>query len=223
MGYHLAGHEVVGVDIEHQPSYPFEFHVYDALEYLTWQGWKVAEEFDVIHASPPCQGYSSAVKSDGKWTNHSEGVNTPKLIAPCRELLLDVGLPYIIENVVGARDELIDPIRLCGAMFGRPTPRHRLFEIYGLDIPEPPHPKCRGRAKVWAEERGVEIRDMSVTGKSRRAGSIDTWREIMEMPWAERARDLSEAIYPAYTKYLGEHLEEENWSELFEEEEVSHG
>lgn len=202
MGYHRAGFEVVGVDIEEQPSYPFEFVVGDALEFLDGGG---AEGFDAIHASPPCQGYSSAVVSDGKWTHHSEGVNTPRLIAPLRERLELVGLPYVIENVAGARDELVDPIMLCGAMFGRPTPRHRYFEA-NFPLIAPWHPKCRGRAKAWAEEHGVEYRDMSVTGKSRRSGSIDTWREIMQMPWAERGRDLSEAIYPAYGQWVGNQM-----------------
>jgi DNA (cytosine-5)-methyltransferase 1 len=113
--------------------------------------------------------------------------------------------PYIIENVAGAKDELIDPLMLCGAMFDRPTPRHRWFET-SFAITPPEHPTCRGMAKRFAEHNDIDYRDMSVTGKSRRKGSIDVWRQIMEMPWATRARDLSEAIHPAYTEYLGSYL-----------------
>jgi DNA (cytosine-5)-methyltransferase 1 len=51
MGYHRAGFEVVGVDINPQPHFPFEFHQADALEFCAAHG----AEFDVIHASPPCQ------------------------------------------------------------------------------------------------------------------------------------------------------------------------
>lgn len=202
MGYHQAGFDVIGVDVDDQPSYPFEFHKADALEYLDTDD---LSRFDAIHASPPCQGYSSAVVSDGKWTHHSDGVNTPKLIGPVRDRMDATGLPYVIENVTGARDELRSPVLLCGAMFGRPTPRHRLFEA-NWPLTAPWHPTCRGRAKAWAAEKGVEYRDMSVTGKSRRSGSIDTWREIMQMPWAERARDLSEAIYPAQARWIGNQL-----------------
>ena len=54
MGYHRAGFdEIVGVDINPQPRYPFEFIQGDALEYVAEHG----HEFDAIHASPPCQGY----------------------------------------------------------------------------------------------------------------------------------------------------------------------
>ncbi|MBM4685673.1 hypothetical protein GS532_17805 [Rhodococcus hoagii] len=50
----------------------------------------------------------------------------PELVGPTRDLLLEIGKPYVIENVVGA--PLIDPILMCGAMFpGLRTYRHRLF------------------------------------------------------------------------------------------------
>src|SRR5688572_24958505 len=54
VGYHRAGFEVVGVDHRKMPRYPFEFHKADALDFLM----EHAHEFDVIHASPPCQGYT---------------------------------------------------------------------------------------------------------------------------------------------------------------------
>jgi hypothetical protein len=47
---------------------------------------------------------------------------------------------------------------------------------------------------------------MTVTGKSRRKGCIDVWKKIMDMPWAVRAWELSEAIPPCYTEYIGKQL-----------------
>ena len=50
VGYHRAGFEVVGVDIEPQPNYPYKFIQMDAIEFLKTQD---LSQFDVIHASPP--------------------------------------------------------------------------------------------------------------------------------------------------------------------------
>lgn len=75
MGYHRSGFEIVGVDIKPQPRYPFAFIQTDALtlpvEYL--------REFDVIHASPPCQAYSTMRNKPNANKNH------PKLIDETRK------------------------------------------------------------------------------------------------------------------------------------------
>jgi DNA (cytosine-5)-methyltransferase 1 len=142
MGYYRAGYtEIVGVDIHPQKRYPFTFVQGDALEYLAAHG----HEFDLIHASPPCQAYSRA--------RMLQGNDHPDLVGPTRELLIASGKPYIIENVVGA--PLINPIRLTGTMFGLLTVRPRLFES-NLPIPmllEPPfagkHAKM-GSTCMWS-------------------------------------------------------------------------
>ncbi len=123
MGYSNAGFEVVGVDINPQPRYPFKFHQADALTFPL-------EGFDAIHASPPCQAHSSL---RALW----KGKEYPDLIPQTRARLVASGLPYVIENVMGApMGESGHLIMLCGTMFGLQTPdgraeirRHRLFEM----------------------------------------------------------------------------------------------
>ena len=102
MGYHQAGFEVVGWDIEHHPDYPFEHHVGDALDVLA--DVEYIRGFDLVHASPPCQAYSTATR------DHSRH---PDLVGPVRDLLVTAGVPYIIENVPQA--PLLGPVMLCGS------------------------------------------------------------------------------------------------------------
>ena len=71
MGYHQAGFEVVGWDIEHHPDYPFEHHVGDALEVLTDVDY--VRSFDLVHASPPCQAYSTATRDRSRYGSGPRG------------------------------------------------------------------------------------------------------------------------------------------------------
>jgi len=116
-GYRRVGFDVPGVDIKPQPRNPHTFVRGDALEYLRDHG----HEYDAIHASPPCQGYSHLTPKEHK-DNHE------KLIDKLRVLLKRIGKPYIIENVAGAKHELENPIMLCGSMFNLRCQRHRFFE-----------------------------------------------------------------------------------------------
>lgn len=116
MGYRRAGFEVVGVDVEHQPNYPFEFIQRDALAYLVERG----KDFDAIHASPPCQRYCAPSQYNRNRASY------PDHIPLVREALTLAGRPWVIENTPGA--PLINPTVLCGAMFGLRVYRHRLFE-----------------------------------------------------------------------------------------------
>lgn len=196
VGYHNAGWEVVGVDIAPQPNYPFAFFQHDAMTFPL-------DGFDAVHASPPCQGYSKHVSStDSQWVP-TRGKNEPRLIAPTRERIKH--LPYIIENVYSARDELEFPLLLCGVMFGLPIARHRLFES-NVPLAPPAHSRCSGVAKRYAEAHGVEYRDMSVTGKGRHAGTSERWRTFLGVDWPTTQAELSEMIPPAYTEYLGHQL-----------------
>jgi DNA (cytosine-5)-methyltransferase 1 len=197
MGYHLAGFDVVGVDIEPQPNYPFEFHQSDALEFLELHG----NEFCAIHASPPCQAYTRA----GAFHNKKH----PELIEPTRELLLKTGKPYIIENVPGApvRPDLI----LCGSMFGLGYQgltlyRHRWFEFGGFSIALAPA-TCNHK-NISISVFGHTVLGASKNGKTykhpneRQELGVDAGREAMGISWMSKA-ELSQAIPPAYTKYIG--------------------
>jgi DNA (cytosine-5)-methyltransferase 1 len=106
LGYWHAGFDVIGVDLNPQPGYPFPFHQADALEVLACEWFLTG--FDAIHASPPCQAWTLAQRIQGN--------AHPDLIAPTRDLLIKTGKPYVIENVVGA--PLREPAELCGCMFG---------------------------------------------------------------------------------------------------------
>ena len=156
MGYSRAGFEVVGVDLAPQPRYPFEFHQADALEYLAAHG----HEFDAVHASPPCQGYS--IMHNLPWL---KGHEYPLLILPVRKMLEALGKPYVIENVMGARHGAKGLTKrgleahglqagwLCGTMFGLPFYRHRLFATNFLWL-APGHPKHMNRRRPGASLAG---------------------------------------------------------------------
>lgn len=186
VGYASVGFEVVGVDIDPQPRYPFTFNQADAITFVKQNGHKA----DAIHASPPCQAHTNAQKIMGN--------EHPDLIEPTREALIELGKPYVIENVPGS--PLIDPVELCGAMFGLETYRHRLFET-NWDLTAPDHPEHVARTtKMGRPPKPGEY--MHVVGNF---SGVDRGREVMGMPWASRD-GLREAIPPAYTQFIGEQL-----------------
>ena len=195
MGYHRAGYEVIGVDIEPQPNYPFRFIQADAIKFMEaflYYGWEALfdKNFDAIHASPPCQKNSTMTK--GLWKDRLD--SHPELIAPTRELLKQTGLPYIIENVPTA--PLENPTVLCGSMFGIGVRRHRLFETsFPITAPSCNH-KVQGRVvAVYGHSGGSSKRD------GLKFGGVDTWKKAMGIDWMT-GNELSQAIPPAYTEYI---------------------
>jgi DNA (cytosine-5)-methyltransferase 1 len=208
-GFQRAGFEVVGVDISPQPNYcGDDFVQMDALEFLRrlldgeLAGY-VLSDFVAIHASPPCQFYSDLKTMANARTDH---VN---LIPPTRELLERAGLPYVIENVGGARRELRSPTMLCGAAFGLGTAthdlaRHRFFET-SFDLMGPPcahrsrkviglygdHARTNRRHSAWSQYNATD---------SLRYGS-----EAMGIDWMTW-KELAQAIPPAYTEHIGGYL-----------------
>jgi DNA (cytosine-5)-methyltransferase 1 len=184
MGYYQAGFEVVGVDIKPQPHYPFEFYQADALEYPL-------DGYDAYHASPPCQGYS-------KCTSMKYRKNHSRQIAAIRNRLKGTGKPYIIENVEGARHHLIQPIMLCGSMFGLPIRRHRYFEIWPLVIfltmscNHKPNP-----VYITGTPRPKNGKRKDPPAHIKRAALGTLWMTI---------KDMDNAIPPAYTRFIGGEL-----------------
>jgi DNA (cytosine-5)-methyltransferase 1 len=186
MGYHRAGFEVVGVDIEPIKVYPFEFHQTDALEYLAAHG----HEFDAIHASPPCQAYTAMQHI------RKNGHNHPDLVDPVRQLLIKTGKPYVIENVVGA--PLRVDLLLCGSMFGLNIIRHRIFES---NVPMPLLVPMCNHEKVYDPWHG---------GPGER--TAQQFKDAMGIDWMRdaggrnRKGTVAEAIPPAYTEFIGAQL-----------------
>ena len=192
-GYADAGFEVVGVDLSPQPNYPFEFHQSDALTFLT-EHWR---EFDAIHGSPPCQASTALTKG----TN--AGRIYPNLIPATRELFAKLPLPTVIENVQGS--DLRRDLVLCGEMFGLKVIRHRYFEL-SWRAPQPAHKPHRGRVAGWRHGTWYDGPYFAVYGQGGGKGTVQQWQEAMGMPWTSDRKELAEAIPPAYTKYIGDHL-----------------
>lgn len=211
MGYHRAGFEVVGVDLEAQPRYPFEFHRGDAIEI----GMKLLADrpFVGIVGSPPCKGFSSirhVIKATSK--KKHDHVN---MIPATRDLMISSGLPYVIENVPGA--PLIDPVMLCGSMFpSRFVRRHRVFEFGHFSMRQPVCRHARQTALspgflVQRYHSGVPISGWSATaavygrGAGGGPGEVEGWRKAMGIDWMVRD-ELSRAIPPDYTHKIGNNL-----------------
>lgn len=191
-GYARAGFDVTGVDHLPMPRNPHTFIQADALEYIRDHG----HEYDVIHASPPCQGYSRM-----RHLPWLKGKTYPLLIDPVRELLHQTGRTWVIENVEDA--PLRSGITLCGAMFGLKVYRHRRFESSSM-ILAPPHPKHReviGAGRLL-NDRATPNDNGWVThlGKSPTAAAA-----AMEIDWMA-ADEIAQAIPPAYTEYIGRQI-----------------
>lgn len=200
VGYNRAGFDTVGVDINPQPNYPFEFHRGDAIEFVKEYG----HEFDAIHASPPCQSSTNLTKG----TNARFGAEYPDLIQATREALEATGKPYIIENVEGSvlRKDLL----LCGDMFDLRVIRHRYFELGGWHCPQPPHPtsmrKHKGRVSGWRHGAWHEGPYFAVYGDGGGKGTVEQWKDAMGIDWVNRKVELVEMIPPSYTEYIGNYL-----------------
>jgi len=211
MGYYRAGFDVVGVDIKPQPRYPFEFIQADCLGL----DMDFVRSFDAIHASPPCQAHTS-MKTMHNAREHLD------LVPQTRDMLMASGLPWAIENVVGA--PLVAPITLCGTMFGLGVEdadllRHRLFELSHLMVFTP---QCQhgqrdtigvygGHARNRRRNRTIGVYGEGARDSRRKFDkgvpdfTVEQARAAMGIDWMTLA-ELCQAIPPAYTEFVGRHL-----------------
>jgi DNA (cytosine-5)-methyltransferase 1 len=236
-GFNRAGFDVYGVDLfKHRdakgrtvgPSrdrYPFpsiqgdvldvlhRLLAGDVVEFLSPDGAGRAErlglwDFVVAAASPPCQAYSI--------TKHTHDNEHPELIEPVRDMLTATGLPYVIENVVGA--PLRDPLMLCGSEFNltawdpaiRETvrlERHRLFES---NVFLTGNGGCRHDRRV--QVAGVYGGGSSDRGhaKNVRRGGYTPSKEVRAallggVDWMT-LWGQAQSIPPAYTEHIGAQL-----------------
>ena len=208
MGYSRAGFDVVGVDIAPQPNYPFEFVQDDALEVLAEVGF-YASEFDAIHASPPCQAFTQmSARWRGKDTKADEHLD---LLTPTLALLRPLEIPWVVENVQGAKHHMRANLTLHGGMFGLGVHRPRFFESNVLLLapksaatksPVGVYGKVDGRTTYRYRNNG------NYKGKSliRAWKSVEEGREAMGIDWTDDVRELAEAIPPAYTELIGHQL-----------------
>jgi DNA (cytosine-5)-methyltransferase 1 len=199
MGYHRAGFDVVGVDNRPQRNYPFEIRQCDAIDALQF----LTEELsllrpDAIHASPPCQDHMRG----GSHPVHGTGW----MLAETRKQLKAIGLPWVIENVPGA--PMRADYQLCGCMFGlhlgeMQLVRERWFETSwaGFEMREPCNHGGRFAVSVTGHGTTSYARD-----KLGRNPTIAEYRALMGgIDWMNR-NELSQAIPPAYTEYIGKQL-----------------
>lgn len=203
IGYARAGFEVVGVDIDPQPRFPFEHHVGDALEFVALHG----HTFDAVHASPPCQSYSAPTRGTNAARNAKAGREHPDLIEATRTALVATGKPFVIENVPGAplRRDLV----LCGEMFGLGVLQHRVFELGGWTVPQPSHPKHRGRVRGWRHGTWHDGPYVAAYGKGGGKATPAEMQAAKGITWTSVHHELTEAIPPAYTEWIGERLAEQ--------------
>lgn len=186
-GLVAAGFDVVGVDCEPQPEYPFTFVQANALTYPL-------EGFDLIWASPPCQAFTA-------YKRRPEHVRPRANMIPLtRDRVRASGTPYIIENVEGARSELFNPVMLCGSMFGLDVRRHRLFET-SFKVGQPDCAHFLQKPRFPQATNRKNLRSTVEVGVYRIP--LATQRAAMGIDWMSLQK-LSQAIPPVYARWLAE-------------------
>lgn len=212
-GYRQAGFDVVGWDVRFQPSYPYEFHRGSALDALEDAAY--LRQFDLIHASPPCQAHTRA-----KHLRQAQGgkARYGDLLTPTLELLRQCGVPWVVENVAGAPG-MDGAVVECGSAYGLKVRRHRLFLASFPLIGSGCKHKEQGKPIGVYHTMGDTCKGIcSKTGKLVVGGS--TARSVEEGRWAMGVTrplawdELKEGFPPAYTLHIG--MQAVRWLQLRE-------
>jgi DNA (cytosine-5)-methyltransferase 1 len=150
-----------------------------------------------VHASPPCQCFTVYGNNHRRMRRgHLD------LISETRRRLADFHGPWVIENVPGA--PLRSPIQLCGTSFPPlEVRRHRLFESN-----RPLHGRPYNHGRLTARK----YPGSSNRPNGRTVCNIGEWRvplaiqrKAIQIDWMD-VSELSQAIPPAYTDYIGQQL-----------------
>lgn len=203
VGYQRAGCEVVGVDINPQPNYPFTFVQADAIDILNMP--EFLARFDFIHASPPCQCYCKISKM-----HKQNGKVYPDLLPSVRELLIESGKPYVIENVPEA------PIRHDLKIDGRTFIELRVIRLRSFEFADILLPMFPIRRKIKGKGTCKNGDMMTVAGKGLNRGQLpykhhtgtytEQRKHAMAIDWAKKLKEVNEAIPPQYTTFIMEHI-----------------
>ncbi|MFJ1816634.1 DNA methylase [Streptomyces sp. NPDC088139] len=201
MGYHRAGFEVDGCDMTERPNYPFAYHHGDALEYLAHLiATGDISRYTLVHVSPPCQAKNTLTVG----TNASRGWGGEHvdLVGPTRELLDATGLPYVIEQPNG-RAAIRKDLTLCGEMFGLGVLRHRNFELGHWATVQPAHQRHRGYVRGHRHGVNREGPYVAAYGNGGGKATVPEMQQAMGITWTDVREELTEAIPPAYTRWIG--------------------
>ncbi len=183
-----GNNKVVGVDINDNHNYPYEFIKSDIFDLEL----SFFQEFDIIWTSPPCQQFSIGSK---RWLNQGY-IMPPNLIPQTRELLNKTDKPYIIENVPNA--PLRKDLLLCGEMFGLRVIRHRIFELNKLNVLQPPHIKHKPRI----DPKHSYYSQLAGHGGDSYSYKIQDWQKDIGIDWVSDKEHIVEMIPPAYSNYI---------------------
>ncbi|MET9421390.1 DNA methylase [Streptomyces sp. NPDC006540] len=201
VGYHRAGFDVDGCDIAERPRYPFPYHRGDALDLLArLLTTGDIERYALVHASPPCQAGCTLTAGTNK--ARGWGRSHVQLIPSLRTLLDATGLPYVIEQPNGQAPVRKD-LTLCGESFGLGVLRHRVFELGRWATVQPPHPRHRGYVRGYRHGTYRTGPYVAAYGNGGGKATVPEMQHAMDITWTDVREELTEAIPPAFTHWIG--------------------